>query len=191
MHIENLARKVFSRDWNALLPQEQRVLHRFAERAHVSRDTNRAFDDQRTFGQRLADGMASFGGSWAFMSLFAALIVLWVVLNSLILVRIGNAFDPYPYILLNLFLSMVAALQAPIIMMSQNRLSAKDRLDATHDYEVNLKAEMEILALHEKLDDLRGSQWERLLAMQLEQIDLLRRFGPHPVSATETPDREG
>lgn len=176
MHIEEIAKRVFHRDWLALLPRERRVLQHVAERAVLSRDTGELFDDQRTFGQRLADRVAAFGGSWTFIGLFAALIVLWVVLNSFILIRSGRTFDPYPYILLNLFLSMVAALQAPVIMMSQNRLAAKDRLDAAHDYEVNLKAELEILALHEKLDALRGQQWEDLLAIQREQIAILRQM---------------
>jgi uncharacterized membrane protein len=99
-----------------------------------------------------------------------------VVLNAFILSRIGKAFDLYPFILLNLMLSMVAALQAPLIMMSQNRQAAKDRLGAEHDYEVNLKAELEILALHQKIDTLREGQWAELVAMQQEQIRLLTRL---------------
>lgn len=184
MHIEEMAKKVFRRDWHSLLPREQRILQHFAERAVVSRDTSEVFDDQRTFGQRLADRVAAFGGSWTFIGVFAALIVLWVVLNSFILMRAGRTFDPYPYILLNLLLSMVAALQAPVIMMSQNRMAAKDRVDAAHDYEVNLKAELEILALHEKLDALRGQQWETLLDIQRDQIAILRQIALNPVRNT-------
>lgn len=192
MHIEEMAKKVFRRDWHALLPGEQRILQYFAARAVVSRDTSEVFEDERTFGQRLADRVAAFGGSWTFIGLFAALILLWVVLNSFILVRSGRTFDPYPYILLNLFLSMVAALQAPVIMMSQNRVAAKDRLDAAHDYEVNLKAELEILALHEKLDALRGQQWETLLDLQRDQIAILRQIALNPVrNTTDDPRPEG
>ena len=107
--------------------------------------------------------MAKFGGSWAFIMLFAAVLVCWVVLNSYILINYNKAFDPYPYILLNLFLSMLASIQAPVILMSQNRQGEKDRLNAEHDYEVNLKAELEIMLLHEKVDLLREGQWSELL----------------------------
>jgi uncharacterized membrane protein len=126
----------------------------------VSRNVNVEHDKTLTFGERLADRVASFGGSWTFMMLFATVLLLWVALNSLML---SKAFDPYPYILLNLFLSMLASIQAPIIMMSQNRQAAKDRLDAAHDYEVNLKAEIEIMALHEKLDEMRSKDLVELL----------------------------
>ena len=117
--------------------------------------------------------MAKFGGSWAFITLFGITLVCWVILNSLILVNYNKAFDPYPYILLNLFLSMLASIQAPIILMSQNRQSEKDRLNAEHDYEVNLKAELEIMLLHEKVDLLREGQWSELIAIQKEQLRLL------------------
>jgi len=125
-------------------------------------------------GQRAADAVASFGGSWTFIIIFVAILVVWVGLNSFVLVRYEKAFDLYPYILLNLFLSMLAAIQAPIILMSQNRQEEKDRLNAEHDYEVNLKAELEIMLLHEKLDLLREGQWGELLAIQKEQLGLLR-----------------
>ena len=111
-----------------------------------------------TFGQRLADKVAGFGGSWTFISIFAVVLVIWILLNSFVLIAYRKSFDPYPYILLNLFLSMLAAIQAPIILMSQNRQAYKDRLSAEHDYEVNLKAEIEIMALHEKIDLLRDKQ---------------------------------
>ena len=99
-----------------------------------------------------------------------------MILNGLILVRRGETFDPYPYILLNLFLSMLAALQAPVIMMSQNRQAVKDRVDAAHDYEVNLKAELEIVSLHQKIDELREEKWHELILMQQEQIEILRKL---------------
>jgi uncharacterized membrane protein len=155
---------------------EQRVIERLTQRLHVSRDVGRAFEDTLTFGQRLADRIAVFGGSWTFILLFLATLLSWIVLNSLVLSRVGKPFDAYPYIFLNLILSMLAALQAPVIMMSQNRHAAKDRIAAGHDYEVNLKAELEILALHEKLDTLRELQWSELVAMQQEQIQLLTRL---------------
>ena len=108
--------------------------------------------------------------------LFLSLLLLWIVLNTVVLARLSKPFDPYPYIFLNLILSMLAALQAPVIMMSQNRYAAKDRIAAAHDYEVNLKAELEILALHRKIDTLREQQWVELLAMQQEQIQLLTKL---------------
>jgi uncharacterized membrane protein len=171
--IKDLVKRIFEGRVEDLSEREHRVLHSFTKRLHISRNTNRQFDDNLTFGQRLADKVAVFGGSWPFIIIFCAILVSWVVLNSFILARRGAEFDSYPYILLNLFLSMLAALQAPVIMMSQNRQAAKDRLDAAHDYEVNLKAELEILGLHEKLDELRDRKWTELIIMQQEQIKLL------------------
>lgn len=142
----------------------------------ITRDTNKEFDQALTFGQRLSDHVASFGGSWPFIIIFGVVLLSWIALNSLVLARHNAAFDPYPYILLNLVLSMLAAIQAPIIMMSQNRHAAKDRLDAAHDYEVNLKAELEILALHEKIDRLCEQQWKELIDLQQEQIRVLREL---------------
>ena len=152
----------------------RRVLERATRRATVTEDVNARIDAKTTYGQRLADKVAAFGGSWTFIIVFVAILVAWVVLNSLLLGR--SAVDPYPYIFLNLMLSMLAAFQAPVIMMSQNRQSSKDREMAAYDYEVNLKAEVEILALHEKLDSLRNEQVVQLLAQQQAQIDLLTRL---------------
>ncbi len=175
-YLTEFTRRVLRRGLEALPASERAVVERFIEREHVSRDTSRQFEDDRTIGQRVADRVAVFGGSWTFIALFASVLVAWVVLNSVVLARRDAAFDPYPYILLNLFLSMIAAIQAPIIMMSQNRQAARDRLEAAHDYEVNLKAELEILSLHEKLDQLRDAQWRELVAMQQEQIRLLTQL---------------
>lgn len=155
---------------------ERDLIHRLTERRHITRNINTEFDEQLTFGQRLADNVAKFGGSWTFISIFALILLAWIVLNSVVLARFHDAFDPYPYILLNLFLSMLASIQAPIIMMSQNRQAVKDRLDAAHDYEVNLKAEMEIEMLHQKLDELREQKWAELVQMQQEQIRLLTKL---------------
>jgi uncharacterized membrane protein len=155
---------------------ERDLIHRLMQRRHITRNTNKEFDEQLTFGQRLADKVAAFGGSWTFIMIFASVLLTWVILNTFILAKRNEAFDPYPYILLNLFLSMLAAIQAPVIMMSQNRQAAKDRLDAAHDYEVNLKAEMEIETLHEKLDELREQKWAELVEMQQEQIRLLTKL---------------
>jgi len=175
-HPQDIAKQFLRTSFEKLSEREQRIIQHVTQRLHISRDANQVFDTQLTFGQRLADRVATFGGSWTFILLFGALLLFWVVLNSWVLVRHGEAFDPYPYILLNLVLSMLAAIQAPVIMMSQNRQAAKDRLDAAHDYEVNLKAELEIYSLHEKLDHLREQQWSDLLTMQQEQIRLLTQL---------------
>ena len=175
-HLRDFAKKRFHVDLDALPEPEQRVIRHYGERRHISRDTNREFEKKLTFGQRLADKVATFGGSWMFIIIFAAILLAWVLLNSFILVRRGDSFDPYPYILLNLFLSMLAAIQAPVILMSQSRQAVKDRLDAAHDYEVNLKAELEILSLHEKLDELSEKKWVELILMQQEQIQLLTQL---------------
>ncbi len=151
---------------------EQKLINKMARRSRVSRPVNQEFEQKLTFGQRLADRVAEFGGSWAFIILFGAIMLGWIAINTFILFA-RHPFDPYPYILLNLFLSMMAAVQAPVIMMSQNRQSAKDRLQAAHDYEVNLMAEMEIRDLHEKLDGLRIKQWKELWEMQQRQLELL------------------
>jgi len=140
-----------------------------AERRTISRSLPE-MDDDMTFGQRAADAVARFGGSWAFIGLFAVVLASWVGLNSWFLLRDGHKpFDPFPYILLNLVLSMLAAIQAPVILMSQNRQGEKDRLTALHDYEVNLKAELEIMALHKKMDEFKL----QLLDIQQEQLRLL------------------
>jgi len=155
---------------------EQRVIERLTQRLHISRNIHQEFEESLTLGQRLADRIAVFGGSWTFIIIFLALLAAWVVLNTIVLAHVGKPFDPYPYIFLNLILSMLAALQAPVIMMSQNRYAAKDRVAAEHDYEVNLKSELEILALHRKVDTLRERQWVELLAMQQQQIELLTKL---------------
>jgi uncharacterized membrane protein len=162
--------------WEKLTGPQRRAMARVLTARSVARDVNAEFADTRTFGQRVSDRIAAFGGSWPFIGLAFLMLAGWVVLNSVLLARRGAAFDPYPYILLNLILSMLAALQAPVIMMSQNRQAARDRLEATHDYEVNLKAELEIQSLHEKLDQLRERDWAALVEMQQQQIQLLQRL---------------
>lgn len=174
MSIDDTSRQVFQKSFDALSPHEQNVVRRFMQRLHVSRNIDREYEEHLTLGQRLADRVASFGGSWTFILIFGAVLASWVGLNTYLIVRWHHTFDPYPYILLNLMLSMLAAIQAPIILMSQNREAATDRARSEHDYEVNLKAELEIMALHEKLDTLREKQWGELVALQDEQ---LRRLG--------------
>jgi uncharacterized membrane protein/uncharacterized membrane protein YeaQ/YmgE (transglycosylase-associated protein family) len=139
---------------------ERGIVQAWLSRQVRSRDPNLTFDAESTFGQRIADKVAQVGGSWTFIGLFFIALIAWMALNQ----EMDQPFDPFPYILLNLMLSCLAALQAPIIMMSQNRQALKDRSDARTDYEVNVRAEMEILSLHTKLDLLREEDWRRLAA---------------------------
>lgn len=172
---QELAKRFLRREYDKLSARERRVLDAVLQRIAVSRDVGREFEDRRTFGERVADRIASFGGSWTFILLAVAGLIAWILLNAWLLGR-TEAFDPYPFILLNLVLSMLAALQAPVIMMSQNRQAARDRLDAAHDYEVNLKAEIEIRRLHDKIDELQRVRWGELLRIQDEQTALLREL---------------
>jgi len=151
---------------------ERGVITSLLTRQPSIRDPNRAFDEQTTFGERIADGVALFGGSWTFIGLFFIAMFGWMALNE----ELARPFDPFPYILLNLVLSCLASLQAPVIMMSQNRQAARDRSDARSDYEVNVRAEMEILALHTKLDLLREQEWMRLARIIEEQQQTLARI---------------
>jgi uncharacterized membrane protein/uncharacterized membrane protein YeaQ/YmgE (transglycosylase-associated protein family) len=148
---------------------ERSILTAWLSRQVRPRDPNLAFDEQATFGQRVADKVAQVGGSWTFIGVFGIGLMAWMALNQ----EMDRPFDPYPYILLNLLLSCLAALQAPVIMMSQNRQALKDRSDARSDYEVNIRAEMEILSLHEKLDLIRDEDWRRLCgAVEQQQLVL-------------------
>ena len=154
----------------------RRVVEMASARQTITRNPDEIVRTASTAGQRAADRVARFGGSWAFIGLFAMFLLAWTALNTGIMGK--SAFDPYPYIFLNLMLSMVAAIQAPIIMMSQNRLAETDRLMANHDYAVNLKAEIEIMALHEKLDAIRADELHAQLQRQqalIEQLLLLQR----------------
>ena len=164
--------KLIKKEWHELSVLEKKIVDAVVHRKIVATEAKMT-DDDRTFGERIADKVASVGGSWTFIISFGVVLLFWVFLNSLILARYQDDFDPYPYILLNLFLSMLASIQAPIIMMSQNRQAIKDRQDAAHDYEINLKAEIEILSIHEKLDNLREQKWVELISLQQKQIELL------------------
>lgn len=159
--IEELADRWLDQPAEALGAAERAVLRQAIDRRPVSTDTNAAIEKKETLGDRLADAIARFGGSWGFILGFVALLAIWTFANGVLLTR--DAFDPYPFIFLNLVLSMLAALQAPVIMMSQNRQAARDRLAAAHDYQVNLKAEIEIMALHEKLDEMRQKEIRHML----------------------------
>ena len=151
---------------------ERRVFTHVLHRKRTSRDTTAEFEAELSLGERLADRIATFGGSWTFICAFMAVLFAWIAYN----LERPASFDPYPFILLNLVLSCLAALQAPVIMMSQNRMSAKDRLDARHDYEVNLKAEMEITQIHAKLDELQQRAWRDLIELQQRQLECLHRI---------------
>ncbi|HUV09320.1 MAG TPA: DUF1003 domain-containing protein [Spirochaetia bacterium] len=150
---------------------EQEVVQSLREHELITRNVETEFEREWSFGERLADRIASFGGSWKFLIYFGIFIALWIGINSLVLLQ--RPPDPYPFILLNLILSCLAAMQAPVIMMSQNRQEDKDRLRSQHDYQVNLKAELEIRQLHEKIDHLLSHQWERLVQIQEIQLELL------------------
>jgi uncharacterized membrane protein len=150
---------------------DQEVLDSLKRHETLASNVDDEYVKTFTLGEKLADRLADFGGSWTFIVIFGALLLGWVVLNSAVLVT--RPFDPYPFIFLNLILSCLAAIQAPVIMMSQNRQEAKDRLRSQHDYQINLKAELEIRHLHEKLDHLLSRQWERLVAIQQVQLDVL------------------
>ncbi|MBP6441607.1 MAG: DUF1003 domain-containing protein [Sphingorhabdus sp.] len=152
--VEKLAIDLLGKSLDQLEVEEAKVLHHIHHVQRTSRDVGDIVDEQATFGERLSDKVAAVGGSWKFIMVFAAVLLGWMLLNTEILGKLGKAFDPYPFIFLNLMLSTVAAIQAPIIMMSQNRQSSKDRIAAAHDYEVNLRAELEIMRLHAKIDAL-------------------------------------
>src|SRR2546421_4971045 len=139
---------------------DNEVIQSLEQHEILSADISKQFEKKLTFGERLSDHIASFGGSWRFIILFGAVLFGWIILNAIFLLNRG--FDPYPFILLNLILSCLAAIQAPIIMMSQNRSEARDRMRAENDYKVNLKAELEIRHLHEKIDHLLRKQYNRL-----------------------------
>src|SRR5437667_732113 len=153
---------------------DNEVIESLQQHEILSSDISKQFEKKLTFGERLSDHIASFGGSWRFIILFGAVLFGWIILNAIFLLNRG--FDPYPFILLNLILSCLAAIQAPIIMMSQNRAEARDRLRAENDYKVNLKAELEIRHLHEKIDHLLRRQYNRLFEIQQIQIELLEEI---------------
>lgn len=159
--IAKIAKKLSEKEWAELSRTEKRDIENVLQRLNGIRDVNQEYVDHRTFGERAADNIAKVAGSWSFIIIFAAVLLVWAYLNTEVLGPRDEAFDPYPYVFLNLVLSMLAAVQAPIIMMSQNRQSARDRLDAEIDHEVNLRAEWAIQSVHEhiqtldkKLDDI-------------------------------------
>lgn len=163
--------ELLSSEQGELTALDRDVVESLAQHEVLTSDLNEEFVSKLSLGEALADRIATFGGSWKFIIVFGSVLGTWIVINALVLR--AKPFDPYPFILLNLILSCLAAIQAPVIMMSQNRQEAKDRLRSEHDYRINLKAELEIRHLHEKLDHLLSHQWERLAEIQEIQIDLL------------------
>jgi len=161
-------------EYHKLSELEHSVVSKITRRGRVSKLVHQDFESTMTIGQRVADKVAQFGGSWRFIGLFGGILVVWMIINTFILVQ--RPFDPYPFILLNLVLSTIAALQAPVIMMSQNRQAEKDRMQANQDYEINLMAEIEIRDLHDKMDSLRFKQWHELWHIQKRQIELLEHL---------------
>jgi uncharacterized membrane protein len=168
------AQQMLVEDAGTLTALEKEVLDSLSNERLIARDALDDAGDKLTFGQRLADRVAAFGGSWAFIIAFFAILALWITINSGFL--LAKSFDPYPFILMNLILSCLAALQAPVIMMSQNRQEAKDRIRSEHDYQINLKAELEIRVLREGLDRLAGHQWQQLMEVQQMQMDMIQEL---------------
>ena len=164
-------RSLIKQEKGELSELEKEVLKSITRHEILSTQVDEKYDSSLTFGQRLSDRMALFGGSWQFIIIFTGILFGWVIVNTTAL--LVKPFDPFPYIFLNLLLSCLAAIQAPIIMMSQNRQEAKDRLRVMHDYQVNLKAELEIRQLHQKLDHLLSNQWERVAEIQDIQMEVL------------------
>ena len=152
-YFENLANLLLRQPYSTLNTAEKKVIESIAESTPVAEDVNASFKEGLTFGQRVADKIAVFGGSWTFIGLFFTFIACWILINTVWFTS-DNIFDPYPFILLNLGLSSLAAFQAPIIMMSQNRQASKDRLEQKATFEINLKLELEVMRLHEKIDAL-------------------------------------
>lgn len=165
--------KVFEAEKGELSQLESDVMRSLKEHELLTKNINAEFERKLTFGEKLSDKVAEFGGSWRFIIIFGIVLVLWITINSIALLK---HFDSFPYILLNLILSCIAAIQAPIIMMSQNRQEAKDRMRSEHDYRVNLKAELEIRHLHEKMDHLISHQWQRLLEIQQIQTEIMEEI---------------
>jgi uncharacterized membrane protein len=176
--VADLARRLLDEGVGCLSARDKRLIVAVARRKQpATPSVNDAVESTETAGDRIADRVARFGGSWTFILLFVATLILWVGLNGFLMAAHARAFDPYPFVFLNLILSMVAALQAPIILMSQNRQANRDRVAAALDYDVNLKAELEIMAVHEKLDGLRIDRLHALVEKQHVMLEKLTASG--------------
>ena len=170
----NYVKNVLEKEKGEISTIEEQVIRSVKENELLSKNINTEFEQKLTFGEHLSDKISDFGGSWNFIVIFGGVLLLWVAVNSMIL--IWRPFDPYPFIFLNLVLSCLAAVQAPVILMSQNRQESRDRLRSEHDYLINLKAELEIRHLHEKIDHLLTNQWQRLLEIQQIQMELMEEL---------------
>jgi len=153
---------------------DQSVVQSFKDNEILARNIEVEYEEKLKPGERIADKIATYGGSWKFIITFAIVLAVWIIINSVVLLL--RPFDPYPFILLNLVLSCLAAIQAPVIMMSQNRQEVKDRARSEHDYQINLKAELEIRNLHQKIDHLLTHQWERLVQIQKVQLEMMEEL---------------
>lgn len=172
LYRNNYVHQILASEKGELTELDQEVLESLERHELISENIEDESSEKWSFGEKMADKIASFGGSWTFLISFGIFLLIWIVINSIVMLTY-HPFDPYPFIFLNLLLSCLAAIQAPVIMMSQNRQEAKDRLRSQHDYKVNLKAELEIRQIHEKLDHLLFKQWERLVQIQEIQMEQL------------------
>jgi uncharacterized membrane protein len=171
-------RAILTKEKDELSSLEENIAQSMKEHEHTAKNINIEFDSQLSFGDRVSDRIADFAGSWTFITIFACIFFGWIAMNTIILVT--RPYDPYPYILLNLVLSALAAIQAPVIIMSQNRQEERDRMNAEHDYVVNLNAELEIHQLHRKIDHLLVNQGERMLEIQTIQMELMEDLARKP-----------
>jgi uncharacterized membrane protein len=174
---KDYVKEVLEDELGELSTLDNEVIESLHQHEILASNIEKQFDRKLTFGERLSDRIAEFGGSWKFLITFGAVIIVWIGANAVLFAT--RAFDPFPFILLDLILSCLAAVQAPVIMMSQNRAEARDRLRGENDYKINLKAELEIRHLHEKLDHLLRRQYNRLFEIQQIQIELLQEIGRH------------
>lgn len=172
--VQEYVRSLIREEKGELTTIEEEVVRSIKEQELLSDNTDAQYEESLTLGQRMADRIADFGGSWRFIIIFGFVIFCWMGLNSLQLV--SRPFDPFPFILLNLVLSCIAAIQAPVIMMSQKRQEARDRMRSVNDYQVNLKAELEIRHIHQKIDHILSKQWERLIEIQEIQLEIMEEL---------------
>jgi uncharacterized membrane protein len=183
-------REILEEEKGELSSMDREVIKSLREHELLSSDLAKEYEDQLTFGQRVADRVAEFGGRWSFIAIFVAIIVVWIVINATALL-LREPYDEYPFILLNLVLSCIAALQAPIIIMSQNRQAERDRMRAQEDYKLNLKAELEIRHLSDKIDHILTKQWERMMDIQQIQMELMEEIAQKPPKETESKPKDG
>jgi uncharacterized membrane protein len=169
---------ILEREKNEYASLEETVRQDIKDKDHLPKNINVEFERELTFGEHLADKIAGFAGSWTFIAVFAGILFFWVALNAFIL--LSRPFDPYPFILLNLFLSILTAIQAPVMIMSQNRQEMRDRLHAERDYQVSIHTELEIHRLHKKIDHLLTGQGQRLLEIQKIQVELIEELAKKP-----------